>query len=155
MMELKAEEAMIRIAASALVLGSLVAGILVDQSMAASPPTAGYVGQGASSVAGCPYLIWRLTKHADGAVTGIVYYSDLSGVSMAKGNVGKSGQFHIELTSEMGEGPVGTVDGLRPPNGKATATMKGPGCANMEIRLTPVDNLNQIPLAAQTPYKQR
>jgi len=140
---------MTRIAASALVLSFLAVGTFVERpSMAAAPPAAGYVGQGASSIAGCPYLIWRLAKHENGTVTGIVYYSDLSGVSMAKGNISKSGQFHIELTSAMGEGPVATVDGVKPPNGgKATATMKGAGCANMEMRLSPVDNLKRIPSA--------
>lgn len=141
---------MTRIAAGALVLSTLVAGILVEgPSIAAAPPAAGFVGQGASSIAGCPYLIWRLAKHENGTVTGIVYFSDLSGISMAKGNINKSGQFHIELTSAMGEGPVAVVTGVKPPKGPATATMKGEGCANMEMRLTPEDNLNRIPSATQ------
>lgn len=137
-----------RIAATVFILSTLAVGLLVERpSIAAAPPAAGYVGQGASSIAGCPYLIWRLAKHDNGTVTGIVYFSDLSGLSMAKGSINKSGQFHIELTSAIGEGPVATVDGVKPSSGPATATMKGSGCANMEMRLSPVDNLKRIPSA--------
>jgi hypothetical protein len=104
-------------------------------------------------VAGCPFLLWRLARHDDGTVTGIVYYSDLSGISMAHGNIDPSGKFHLELTSSMGDGPVGVVDGTKPAKGKATATLKGAGCANMVMELTPVDDLNRVPLATQTPYR--
>jgi hypothetical protein len=104
-------------------------------------------------VAGCPFLIWRLARHNDGKITGLVYYSDLSGISTANGQIDPSGQFHIELTSSIGDGPVAVVDGKKPAKGKATATMKGAGCANMVMELTPVDDLNRIPLATQTPYR--
>jgi hypothetical protein len=82
-----------------------------------------------------------------------VYYSDLSGISTARGNIDPSGKFHLELTSSMGDGPVGVVDGTKPVSGKATATLKGAGCANMEMELTPVDDLNRIPKATQNPYQ--
>lgn len=145
---------MTRIATGALAaLSALVVGLPGGRPAAAAQPMTGYVGQSASSVAGCPFLIWRLVKHDDGAITGIVYYSDLSGLSMAKGNITKSGQFQLQLTSALGEGPVGTVQGTRPKSGKATATMTGAGCANMVMQLSPVDNLNRIPLASQTGYK--
>ena len=82
-----------------------------------------------------------------------MYYSDLSGMSLAKGNIDRSGQFHLQLTSALGTGPVASVDGMKPRKGNATATIKGEGCANAQIALNPVDNLNRIPTASQTSYK--
>jgi hypothetical protein len=70
---------------------------------------AGYTGEAPSSVAGCPYLIWRLARHDNGEVTGIFYYSDMSGVSNVTGTVDQAGQFHLTLTSSMGNGPVGRL----------------------------------------------
>lgn len=135
-------------------LGLLAAGGFAGwPSAAAAPPIAGYIGQTASSVAGCPFLLWRLAKHANGSITGLVYYSDLGGISMAKGNINQSGQFHIELTSALGDGPVATIEGKKPGYGKATAVMKGAGCANAELKMSPVDNLNLIPSASQNAYK--
>ena len=145
---------MTRIAAVAFALGLLPLGTLVGSpSIAATPPQAGYIGQAASTVAGCPYLIWRLAKHDDGTITGIVYYSDLSGVSQAKGNIEASGQFQLQLTSAMGNGPVATVNGMKPKTGAASATVKGEGCANAQIALNPVSNLNRIPTASQNSYR--
>jgi hypothetical protein len=143
------EERMTRFVAiaSALCL-SAPAALIGGCSTPAAPPQAGYIGQYASSVAGCPFLIWRLAKHDDGTITGIVYYSDLSGISMAHGHIDPSGQFHLELTSAMGDGPVGVADGRQPATGKPTATLKGVGCANMKMVLDPVDELNRIPQAA-------
>lgn len=132
----------------------LTIGSLVGQSVqAASTPIAGYVGENPSSVPNCPYLVWRLAKHADGTITGIVFYSDLSGLSLAKGNIDQKGQFHFELTSALGEGPVATVDGMTKGRGKTAAKMNGAGCANSEVKLTPVNNLNKIPMASQNSYK--
>lgn len=131
-------------------LGLLALGASIGQpSSAAAPQMSGFVGQGASSVAGCPFIIWRLVKHDDGTVTGIAYYSDLSGLSMVNGAINKSGQFHFELKSAMGNGPVATVDGTKPAKTRATATMRGEGCANMEIKLDPVENLRLVPRASQ------
>jgi hypothetical protein len=59
---------------------------------------AGFVGWQYSSVAGCPYMQWKLARHSNGQITGIVYYSDMSGVSS------QAGHFQITLTSEMGSG---------------------------------------------------
>lgn len=107
----------------------------------------GFVGEAASSVAGCPKLMWRLARDGD-QVNGIVYYSDLSGLSHVTGTVDKSGHFTLTTTSVMGSGPVGTVTGQRKAaganqaSGALQATMTGEGCANMHLSMKPVANLN-------------
>ena len=87
----------------------------------AAPPVAGIVGWGYSTVQGCPYIEWRLAKHPDGQVTGIAYYSDMSGTSQVSGTFSDSGQIHLTLTSAMGNGPVGTVTGEKQASGAANA----------------------------------
>ena len=98
--------------------------------VAAQPPVAGIVGQAQSSVPDCPNLMWRLARHTDGRITGIFYYSDLSGTSEATGQEDKDGKFRVQPTSAMGKGPVGVITGQRSPNGKVVADLKGEGCAN-------------------------
>ncbi len=131
------------------VLSLLAAGSVVTKSAtAAAPRVAGYAGEHASSVAGCPYIIWRLARHDNGEITGIVYYSDMTGVSTANGTIDQAGKFHLSMVSSMGSGPVGTVDGTRSSEGKVSAVMKGAGCANMQLSITPVRDLN-VPMASK------
>lgn len=127
-----------------------VAPVLSPVAMAQTPTKQGYVGTAASSVAGCPKLIWRLARDGDN-VTGIAYYSDMSGVSQVKGTVDKDGAFTLQLTSSMGNGPVATVTGQRSAKnaartlekqGALEANMVGTGCANMHLTMKPVYNLN-------------
>ncbi len=103
----------------------------------------GYTGQVQSSVAGCPYLLWRLARHENGDVTGIFYYSDMSGVSQAKGAIDQAGHFQLTLTSSMGQGPVGTVAGTKSANGAVTATVSGEGCANAKLKFNPNADLRK------------
>jgi len=126
------------LAASALTLGAVVAG----SAVAAPPPVAGTVGYALSTVAGCPYIQWRLARHDDGRITGRFWYSDLSGTSNAVGTIDQNGRFHTVLTSAIGSGPVGVVDGQRSPDGSVTADLKGEGCANYHsVRMAPVPNI--------------
>lgn len=135
---------MSRLATIIAVSGVIAAGVAAgNPAAAAAPPVAGYVGWAYSTQSGCPYLEWKLARHPDGTITGVVYYSDMSGVSMANGNIDQGGHFQITLTSSMGNGPVGTVTGTKYSSGATTATLKGQGCANAEIRMNPVANLNQ------------
>jgi hypothetical protein len=133
---------MSRLATIITVSGLLAAGVAAGRPAVAATPVAGYIGSAPSSVAGCPYIEWKLARHSNGEVTGIVYYSDMSGVSMANGTV-QAGQFQLTLTSSMGNGPVGTVTGSRSANGAITATMTGQGCANMHMHVNPVADLNR------------
>jgi hypothetical protein len=133
-------------------LGALaLAPVLTPSAMAQGPQKPGFVGSAASSVPGCPRLMWRLARDGDN-VNGIAYYSDLSGMSRVTGTVNQAGAFTLQLTSTMGNGPVGTVTGQREPKnplrteeaqGALVAEMTGQGCANMHLRIRPVYNLNQ------------
>jgi hypothetical protein len=115
---------------------------MVTKPVSAVPPTAGFIGQAESSVAGCPYIAWRLARHDNGEITGIAYYSDMSGVSMVTGTMNQAGQFHLTLTSSMGNGPVATVTGTKVANGNVDGVMKGEGCANMKMHFVSLANLN-------------
>ncbi len=118
-------------------------------AVAAGAASAGYAGASNSTVAGCPGILWRLVTHEDGTITGIVYYSDLSGVSTANGNFNSSGKFHIQLTSSMGNGPVGTATGEKLKNQKGSVTLTGEGCANMHMTLNPIPDMKRVPVASQ------
>lgn len=132
---------------AALALVPLV-GAVGRPAVAAGAPSAGYAGASNSTVAGCPAILWRLVTHEDGTITGIVYYSDLSGVSTASGNFDSSGKFHIQLTSSMGNGPVGTATGEKLKNRKGSVTLTGEGCANMHMTLNPITDMKKVPVAS-------
>jgi hypothetical protein len=134
------------VATSALALGPFV--VWPTAAAPPAPPVAGMVGFAPSSVAGCPNINWRLARHDDGKITGIFWYSDLSGTSEAVGSEDSTGRFHIGVKSAVGQGPVGVVDGTRSPQGKVVATMKGEGCANDRVvRMIRVKNINSYPEA--------
>lgn len=126
-------------------VATIAAGILaigMQGRPAAAAQPQGFSGHAQSSVAGCPYLAWRLALAANGDITGIAYYSDLSGVSMVKGKGDGHGHFDLTLTSSMGNGPVGTVTGTRSSRGGIVANMTGQGCANMHLTMAPVTDIN-------------
>ncbi len=109
---------------------------------AAQPPVAGIIGEAPSEVAGCPYINWRLANHTDGRITGRFWYSDLSGTSVAVGSMDSNGKIHLQLTSAIGSGPVGVIDGQKSANGTVVGDLVGPGCANFHaVELPPVHNV--------------
>jgi hypothetical protein len=120
----------------------LALGVAFAGSAVAAPPTPGYVGSAKSSVAGCPFIAWRLARGEGGAIHGISYYSDLSGLSQVSGHVDNAGKFQLTLKSVMGNGPVGTVTGSKSSKGMLEAEMKGQGCANMHIEMSTAPDLN-------------
>lgn len=120
-----------------------VATMGVSQVSVGAEAPRGYSGQAASSVAGCPYLAWRLVRNADASVTGIAYYSDLSGLSTVRGTSNSAGQFQLMLTPSMGNGPSGTVLGRRTARGAVEADLHGQGCANMHLVMQPLTDVNQ------------
>lgn len=130
---------MTRQLAFASVLTALAAGAPVGTPAMALTPVPGFIGVTPSSVAGCPYIMWRLARHDNGEVTGIAYYSDLSGVSTVNGMVNQSGQIQLTLASSMGKGPVGTVTGTKSADGAITAQLAGTGCASARLHMGPTD----------------
>ncbi|MGH7118579.1 MAG: hypothetical protein ACREFP_06280 [Acetobacteraceae bacterium] len=128
----------------------LVAGGLLALGMAAAypahaAPLPGFIGSTASSVAGCPYINWRLARTASGQLHGIAMYSDLSGISSVSGTSDADGRFTLVLTrTDIGNGPVGTVSGTATADGRIAATLVGAGCANNNVNIRPVRDLNDL-----------
>jgi hypothetical protein len=134
---------------STMIVSLLAASVLTAwafaarQAVAQPAPVAGISGFAPSSVAGCPNIVWRVARHADGKINGIFWFSDLSGASEAVGTEDATGHFHLQLTSAIGKGPVGVVDGTRS-SGKVVADLKGEGCANNHVmRMVPVIDINK------------
>jgi hypothetical protein len=98
-----------------------------------------YAGMTASSVAGCPNIVWRIGRGADGSLNGIMWFDDMSGLSHATGSE-SGGAFNMTLTSVMGSGPVGTVTGHI---GKG-ATLKGEGCANATFKPAVITHYSSV-----------
>lgn len=128
---------------------------------AAQPPVAGIAGEAPSTVAGCPYINWRLANHTDGRITGRFWYSDLSGTSVAVGKMDPTGKIHLQLTSAIGDGPVGVLNGQKTvkgtdadrskgpdadlAKGTVVADLVGPGCANFHaVELPPVHDVGSL-----------
>ena len=127
---------------TSLTMGALALGAVASRPAVAATPQAGIVGFANSAVAGCPMLEWRVARHADGRVSGIFWYADMSGTSGAAGTIDQSGHFHTVLTSALGNGPVGVIDGERSADGAVVADLKGEGCANYHVmKMSPVPDL--------------
>ncbi len=120
---------------------------MIGQGLAQTTTThlSGFSGSTPSSVAGCPYIIWRLARDANGHIHGIAYYSDLSGLSSVIGERDADGNFALSLTpSTIGAGPSGTASGKVAQNGEVEVKMVGPGCANMDHMINPVTNMDSV-----------
>lgn len=142
---MKSREVVTMLATTAFALGAVVVGSAVAAPPPPMAPIAGITGFAQSKVPGCPNINWRLARHADGKITGIFWFSDLSGTSEAAGTEDATGRFHIKVTSAIGTGPVGVVDGTRSPQGKVVADMTGEGCANDHVvRMISVPDINKL-----------
>lgn len=94
-----------------------------------------FSGMTGSNVANCPNIAWRIGGDPSGALHGIMWYADMSGVSQVDGTMtGKSIKF--TLKSVMGNGPVGTVTGVE----QQGATLVGEGCANASFKPIVIDS---------------
>jgi hypothetical protein len=135
-------------------VGLVAAGLFGLGAVAALPAQAqehpGFVGNTASSVAGCPFISWRLANN-NGKIHGWAEYSDLSGLSYVTGTSESDGKFTLTLTKTgIGNGPVGTVTGMRDAKGRIEAKLVGEGCANSDIKIAPVSDMNNMSLVNQT-----
>jgi hypothetical protein len=137
-------------------LTALAAGGVLALATGFGPPVhaqgavAGYVGEAASLVAGCPWLGWRLARTDNGVVTGMAYYSDASGISAVTGTMGTTpDSIHLVLRSIQGKGPEGTVAVTKSSDGKPVIKLTGEGCANTEVPIRPLPNLNVNPNGAR------
>jgi hypothetical protein len=116
--------------ATAIIAAGIMATAASYTTATAQVYTPRYAGMVGSSVAGCPNIAWRIGQNAStGALHGILWYTDMSGMSSADGSMnGRS--FNLSLRSVMGNGPVGTVTGVA---GQG-ATLTGQGCANAHFK---------------------
>lgn len=129
-----------------------VAGIaaMALGSMFAVPPNARaaegghmamYEGIGRSS-SSCPAISWVIHPVGaaeNGGLSGVLWYLDMSGVSLARGTMQKDGKFTLSLTPVSGSGPTGTVVGTRAPGGALMADLNGPGCSMLHVRMQQMD----------------
>jgi hypothetical protein len=95
---------------------------------------AGYYQGFTANSKGCPTIRYVFRGMSDTPV-GYVWFSDASGISKATGTADmKTGKFNLTLKSLDGNGPTGTVEGVKDPHtGIVTATLKGPGCSNLKL----------------------
>jgi len=109
-------------------------------------PIPGYLAT-APSTPQCPSMTWHIQPFGApgaGEWAGVVWFSDMSGISVAKGNISKDGTFTLILTSVSGAGPTGTVNGTRTADGKSlTASLDGPGCSKLRLLRLPSMDLAQ------------
>jgi hypothetical protein len=126
-----------------LCIGVLALSPVLSQSAAGQPvaPQPGFVGMVKSSVAGCPNMGVRVVRHLDGALTGAIYYADISGVSKVYGSIDKLGRFSLRATPVLGKGPAGIIVGQRSDIGGLVADMKGEGCANAHLSIPGVPDM--------------
>lgn len=115
----------------------LVAALIAMSSGAALAQLGGGPGyyQGTTPNAkGCPTLRY-VFRGMSATPVGYVWFSDASGISKATGTADvKTGKFNLTLKSLDGNGPTGTVEGIKDPHtGIVTATLKGPGCSNLSL----------------------
>lgn len=113
---------------------------LAGVSGAASAQSGGTAGvyQGISPpTKGCPPLRY-IFRGASASPVGYVWFADGSGMSKASGTMDvQTGKFNLTLKSIDGNGPTGTIEGVKSPNtGVVAGELKGPGCSN--VTLTPM-----------------
>jgi len=135
----------------AAVVGLVLAGTAVPLGGARAQvgptvPIPGYLAT-APSTPQCPSMTWHIQPFGApgaGEWAGVVWFSDMSGISVARGNIGQDGKFTLVLTSVSGSGPTGTVTGARSADGKTlTANLDGPGCSKLRLLRLPSVDLTQ------------
>lgn len=131
-------------ALSALVVSAAMLGWIIAPPASASEETPGYAGSTESSVSGCPVIVWRLARTADGEIHGIAYYANLAGVSVVTGSRDADGNFQLTVSpTTIGAGPEGQVQGLVGKNGAIDAELVGKGCANAKVHIRAWSDLNR------------
>lgn len=125
---------------AAIALGATFGGI--SGARAGNGPLPAYMYEGmARANTNCPMVTWVIHPVGNpesGDLSGVVWFTDMSGVSLARGMMDKAGQFSLALSSVSGSGPTGTVTGVRAQNGALTADLNGPGCSQPHVRMTRV-----------------
>ncbi len=128
--------------ATALVLGSMFATPPAAQAGESNGTYYEAVGRAAMPGMVCPPLTWAIHPVGapeNGGLSGVLWYADMSGVSLARGMMTKDGRITLDVTSVSGAGPTGTVTGTRRADGTLMADLNGPGCAKLHIAMKPME----------------
>lgn len=94
----------------------------------------------------CPMVTWVIHPVGNpesGGLSGVVWFADMSGVSLARGMMDKSGKFSLSLAAVSGSGPTGTVTGTRAASGALMADLDGPGCSKLHVQMMPT--MHEVP----------
>lgn len=103
--------------------------------------SAGIAPHRAGSDLACPGLTWHINREpaANGGLTlsGPIWMDSGKGVSFAQGSSDASGRFSLTVTPVSGQGPSGTLSGVRHPNGTVDLTATGTPCFSGTYHLKP------------------
>lgn len=119
------------LAAGCLIVGGIAAPAMAQEGDGGNM----YHGENAG-IAGCPTMVWsvkRVGNPAAGALAGVAWYQDMSGISVGRGQIAADGKFSFTLTSVQGNGPTGTAMGTSV-GSELNADLDGPGCAKTHVR---------------------
>lgn len=86
----------------------------------------------------CRSIGWHVqpvSRTLPASITGVAYYSDMSGLSTIKRTVAADATINATVTPVSGNGPSGTVTGKRG-KGATDIVLTGPGCANAHMHLS-------------------
>lgn len=105
-----------------------------------------WVGRSKPAGPACPTMEWSVVpipRGVAGTVKGIIFYSDMSGVSQLSGSIAADGKIASTMKSIYGKGPEGQVTGMRGP--EAThVELRGSGCANATFTLPRWGNVSAV-----------
>ncbi len=127
---------------TALALGASLGGISAARADEGPFATMAFEGMARANPQ-CPMVTWVIHpvgNPASGGLSGVVWYTDMSGISLARGMMDKSGKFSLALSAVSGSGPTGTVTGTRASSGALTADLDGPGCSKLHVRMMPTSH---------------
>jgi hypothetical protein len=130
------------IAASGIVVAFGLVAIPATQAQVVAKPVADYWGgRSKAANATCPQIEWTIVPIARtasgtavGPIDGVAYYSDMSGISKVSGTISAEGKISASMTSVSGNGPQGTVAGMRGAQ-NTHIELIGAGCANTAFDL--------------------
>jgi hypothetical protein len=128
-----------KLISSTLVASAALIGFGSSVMAQEGPP--GYMGGVSTGMtSGCPATEWHIKPvPPTGAVTvtGVAYFSDMSGISLIKGTRSAEGAISGTVTSVWGKGPSGKFSGQRTGN-TVHVELKGPGCSAHVVDVHPI-----------------
>jgi hypothetical protein len=126
------------IASTAFVAAALIG---FGSSVMAQEGNSNYMGGVSTGMtSGCPATEWHIKPVPPTgavAITGVAYFSDMTGISLIKGMRTAEGAISGTVTSVSGKGPSGKFTGQRTGN-MVHVELKGPGCSSHTVDIHPM-----------------